>query len=593
MKEVNLLITGVAAFAFAVILFGGQVFDTTPHSSPTDYREAYPYEDFGGAWQAADNAQGAATFRVPQGGATPTLQVAPQSAPNLQGIKIPHEQDRASFQTTMDALEFGEALGDAKRTFTEADLPYLLASYPVQSGEASQVLNFMNPEDSVRLEENERDVLSLFLVLDDNEPFFQYLLSFSQGLTSMKSCVGSRCELPGIIGTPLMILGRVLQITEAYVQDSTTVLVMSDGENRYEFSSPSSCRGTFEYNHELIEDATVCLHVEDRGSQYLVNAIAYALTLDANIGSRVYVPKGGATKEHVDEPEGFIGPWDVRFEDVPFVQSTQVALDRADNGKRYALTFTNTRGTTYEFTLFSTDGSISLWGDGRDEVVWFTEGYDVLPDDQVIVTSPSQNQAERVTDVLEYAAFDKSDRIVTFENIGTGVVKAVSIDATGRGTLVSSGHSYLVQVQDMDRDDSPIQVDLSGDGEIRPYTKVPLIFTGGGRLPLVGQSGRIQGPDQIAFVTLRQFIEEPSGGDYDVRYNVEVRNGEIYLSYSGSSDPLFDLQSDEANDDYEYGLTRYGALHEFYNPAGSVPPTELRIEYPKSQRFAHVSVVEE
>lgn len=226
------------------------------------------------------------------------------------------------FGTPQDPLRVNEPLGDATARFTEAELPTLLASAPG----FTQELVFKDERvssGSVLYTENEEDVEDYFLVIEDDDPFVAYEMRFdalSGTLTDCGGHPGARiCFIEGLIGREYPVLGERWTIAHALVTEwGDVVLAFETPGGWVQLTVPQEAAwSSVVVGSERIEDLEVTvdatLDAFAEGAAFMLHELRFELFADAEIGSRAYVPAGGAVSMQLDEPEGMLGNWDLRF----------------------------------------------------------------------------------------------------------------------------------------------------------------------------------------------------------------------------------------------------------------------------------------
>ncbi|RMD58217.1 hypothetical protein D6825_01520 [Candidatus Woesearchaeota archaeon] len=383
------------------------------------------------------------------------------------------------------------------------------------------------------------------------------------------------------------------------------------------------------------------------GSEFEVQNIQYNLTADAVLGD-MYVAPGTGVRAQLDEPEGMLTPnWDIRYEGLMDTGVTNVRLDAAGDDE-YDLEFTNQEGIFFDVPYMSNEvgndaikaGLSSLKFGDNDDDLWFTEmngpdaaltnavtlsgtnpdAFMIGDDDFFLVSNCAHPDFDTTTDntcfshVLRYDSLDRTNRQLTFTDLGTGT-REVTFDATTQvAQLVVGGITYVVGLNGATDN---LVVDLDGDGVLSSCHEAIVGIQGEGLLDLGNQSNNtftanLSLPSNVScanttdtlnelkLTTLAKEFDEAAVAEV-LSTVVESRTGnEIGLaashSFSTGSNPLnlsgtlfgpFEL---EENDDLSQALSGYGVFLEVFDPQGSEEAEDLTIEYPLSQRGARVFV---
>lgn len=150
---------------------------------------------------------------------------------------IPAEStgDKFSFYTTNDLLEIREPVGDVFDTLTVFELD-VLAGGQVSTDEGStgysQYLRFGDSSSTelqtfaVNYVEDEKDILGYFLVIEDDKPFFEWEVEFSEGLESSSA----DNKLEDLENEKLKILGKEYTIVDTSISGNSVTLELMAGD---------------------------------------------------------------------------------------------------------------------------------------------------------------------------------------------------------------------------------------------------------------------------------------------------------------------------------------------------------------------------
>ncbi|HLD12792.1 MAG TPA: hypothetical protein VJB87_04320 [Candidatus Nanoarchaeia archaeon] len=265
-------------------------------------------------------------------------------------------------------------------------------------------------------------------------------------------------------------------------------------------------------DNENIEDAFVQFKLNEIDSTSIeITSIKYRLTADALPGmSDVYVPAGHGVKEYLDEPQGMLGNWDLRYEGLTDTGVSLIKLDPSGDDQ-YKLTLENRQGEVYTIPYLSRQGGVLKYGDEDDEFI-FIEGLvdnltssntnianftpNIGDDDFFVLSDMDQGLDDTSTSkVVRYESIDTSNRQLLFDDLASGsrqftyTVLNTNMSAIGRADLVFGGNTYVAYVENGTNANHTagraagsgyrLAVDLNNDGDIR-VDEVRFTTNGGG-----------------------------------------------------------------------------------------------------------------
>jgi hypothetical protein len=356
---------------------------------------------------------------------------------------------------------------------------------------------------------------------------------------------------------------------------------------------------------EDIYDCELDIYGTNTSSKATINHIYYRM----NATDDVYVPAGKGLRNQLtvmdEQPESMLGAnWDIVYAGLTKTGTTEIKF-KPKGDKAYDLEFTNNRGQKYNFPLITNDNDIFVYGDDDDRIFWtesatstdpLADNATFIPDDSYFVVSDKTDNTDEkaVTTVLRYKSISTSARTISVEDVGVGETKyyytgTPGTNAEGNMNIAGRDHTFWV-----DTDGDYIAVDLDGDGGLTVNRTVNLMVKGEAYIVLPEQEFTVAAPymtlDQpagsakfILTTPKEKFDDQPVA---DETTNVTVTNStneEVHLAVVGTS-------QDPDQDDWEYGMTDYGAYLKYNDPSGSTDAESLTIEYPLVQRSGQVFV---
>ncbi len=269
-----------------------------------------------------------------------------------------------------------------------------------------------------------------------------------------------------------------------------------------------------EIDNENIEDAWVQIKLNEVSSTEVeVTSIKYRLNADALPGtSDIFIPAGHGVREYLDEPQGMLGDWDIRYEGLTDTGVTLVKLDPSGDD-RYRLTLENRRGEVYNFPYLSREGGTLKYGDDDDEFVFIEGLVDNLSNSNINIANFTPNIGDddyfilsdmdtgiddtSFSHIVRYESVDTSNRQLLFDDLATGSrrftyeVLNTNISGLGRANLVFGGNTYVAFVENSTNANhtangkagvgNRLAIDMNNDGDIL-VDEIRFTINGGGIL---------------------------------------------------------------------------------------------------------------
>ncbi|MDO8556297.1 MAG: hypothetical protein Q7R96_03935 [Nanoarchaeota archaeon] len=286
------------------------------------------------------------------------------------------------------------------------------------------------------------------------------------------------------------------------------------GANKLELKDTEYIDSNFEQkvqiDNENIEDGQVSIKVNELDSTSVeITSIKYRLNADALPGSTdVFIPAGHGVREYLDEPQGMLGNWDIRYEGLSDTGVSLVKVDPSGDDK-YKMTIENRQGQVYTFPFVSIEGGSTnfKYGDDDDDFV-FVEGNTSLSGssikqfqpnigDDVYFVLADQNQGlddTAFSHIVRYDSIDTSNRQLLFDDLATGSRQFTYEDETtnnsvlGTANLVFGGNTYKAYVENGTstagvlsgtNGQNEIAIDMNNDGDIH-QDEIRFTINGGG-----------------------------------------------------------------------------------------------------------------
>ncbi|MBU1975864.1 MAG: hypothetical protein KKG59_05660 [Nanoarchaeota archaeon] len=369
--------------------------------------------------------------------------------------------------------------------------------------------------------------------------------------------------------------------------------------------------------------------VPDLDDKISISSIYYQVYADAPDGGDIYIPPGHGLREYVEEPAALLNPtWDIKYEGLTDVEVYEVGFD-AKGKDEYNLVFTNTGGLEYNIPLLEAVGTTNYLGD-RNGQLFFVEGdhnvsnttyasYMMNRRDMFVVSD--RNDEAGITRVLKFDSIDSANNQILLTDMAAGSLKYTytgtplangTASTAGLATFTVGTETYSLWVcgnATTGAAEYRLLVDLDGDGILSQNNTVNITTMGGLLLePQMIVAGRLlqnrdskatgiwQGGREGLNITtriLQKLYDEngPDNGNADETNTIEIRRSasdQVDLAvWSGGYVTLYD---DPENDDWQYGMTPFGAFYKYHNPSTSTEANELFIDMPKVQRTPQVFV---
>jgi len=560
--------------------------------------------------------------------------------------------ESVEFGSPSDILEIDEYLGDVRPVFSKSNFDALKSTTIEnmrKTKKINQYLKFPTDSGKVIFDQDERDIVGHFLYFADGEKLFEYELEFEKGFISNVES-GLLRDLV-FCKEDFTILGEEFDVGRAIYKGTLSITLRNKQKNKLitfedEDPTPGSTDGKVFVDGNLIEDAMVNIEYQVRKTydrryplQIILTKITYTLYSDAILGD-VYVAPGHGVRGQLSEPEGMLTEkWDIIYEGLMDTGVNYIRYDAIGNSE-YDLEFTNQEGIFYDHPLLSNrdTGFGLVYGDRNDDL-WFTEcmysnrdiAYNIGNGDYFILSTcmanPYNSNTPNIannncyTHVLRFSNIDTINKIITFEDLGTGI-RDINYNTNNTGYLVAGGVTYIIKKDPITNN---LAIDLNGDGMIaselnnKGYGKVLIGQTGDGLINLgwqacfdtnnsiVNRTWPITEPTtphavggktnhaSINIITLQKEFDEANNGEDEIlntdiiqRANNKIGTDTGVTARQGIFQGLFQLQN---NRNIWQGLSKYGIFTEWYNPENFTDQAEdLTFEYPLSQRGAHVFV---
>jgi len=341
-----------------------------------------------------------------------------------------------------------------------------------------------------------------------------------------------------------------------------------------------------EVGSEKIDDAKVKITGSDDNSTFSIDTIEINITADDDY----FVAAGHAITEYMDEPEAFLGVWDISYEGLDTGIATETTRIKTSGSNQYKLEFTDGDGeqATVPIAYTGSADTITRFGDNNDDLL-ITEGQPIQKNDYLIVSDYSQDDGNRNTYALRYKGADKvatgETALVKFDNLGTGkrIEQTFSDGGPGTATLKIGGASYIVNnATAASADDFEVKVDLDAGGAVGSNS-IAINTKAGLKINLTNSTNNVL----VELTT-------PNTNHYDnivpatAVLNITAdSNTKVQFAESASLDAI-DWVSPSEETTVQYAYTSMGAKMKWDNPSSD--PDQLTIEYPVEQRLPQVYV---
>lgn len=353
----------------------------------------------------------------------------------------------------------------------------------------------------------------------------------------------------------------------------------------------SSSSNSLEVGSEKIDDAYVKITGTDDNTTFSIDTIQLNITADDDY----FVAAGHSLTEYMEEPEAFMGLWDLKYEGLDPSVEVETYRIKTSGSDQYKLEFVDGDGNTAVIPLAysGTASQITQFGDNNDNLT-IKETDVIVKNGYLIVSDSSQDDGNRKTYALRYKGSDKvadgETATVKFDNLGTGkrIEQTYTSGDTADATLKLGGASFGVASASGDTsDDFTVSVDLDGDGNFNESISVDINTNAGLKIQL-------HYPVDSNIVNIN--FTTPNSNHYDniapaaMAFNISADSSKK-VSFAENDAPgpdtiTWESPSEETTISYAY--TSMGAKFKWENPSSD--PDQLTIEYPEEQRLPLVYV---
>lgn len=346
-----------------------------------------------------------------------------------------------------------------------------------------------------------------------------------------------------------------------------------------------------EVGSEKIDDCYVKITGSDDNTTFSIDTIELNITADDDY----WVAAGHVLTEYMDEPQAFLGLWDIRYDGLDSSVAVEETRIKTSGSDQYKLEFVDGDGNAATVPLAYTTGSTLKVGDNDDDLVW-NSTETIQKNDYLIVSDISgQDEGNQNTYALRYKGADKvatgETALVKFDNLGSGArIEQTFSSKTGDtpdATLKLGGATFgVINVTADTSDDFDVMVDLDGDGDIRATldnTGATINTNAGMKIAITNRSS----PNNLIV-----YFDTPNSNDYDnqipiqIAVNISAASSEVAFSEASGGNVRWLGPSEEKNVKYAY--TSQGAKFKWDDPTSD--PDLLTIEYPIEQRLPLVYV---
>ena len=263
-----------------------------------------------------------------------------------------------------------------------------------------------------------------------------------------------------------------LNIVEFYL--GTDELIISDTD------MDSVDGGSLEVNNENIEDVDVEIFGSDDGTHVFISGIKIVLHADDDL----YVAAGTGTAQQLDEPGGFFTQnFDIVYDGLKLDGGYSQAILSSSGDRQQILSFVNRQGVNYNIPIVSVinSGENRLGDDSEDKSLIIKErissrtlepeDFPILVGDYFVLNANNLvgSAQDGITHIMQLKDVDSTNNVLKFLDVGfDGQVFEISYGGISDGfdtAILLDGHPFGIDIQS-DTDDSPISVDLNGNGEL-------------------------------------------------------------------------------------------------------------------------------
>ncbi len=334
-------------------------------------------------------------------------------------------------------------------------------------------------------------------------------------------------------------------------------------------------------NKEKIENGFVKIMASLVGDVLKISGIKYRLINPTTS----YVKPGEGIKKYIQEPEGMLADWDIRFAGLESVSIIKLKLIPSSSNDEYRLEFTSSEDKLINIPFISNRGSFKLGDNTRDLLV--VEGssatdFNIDKDDYFVLTTANAKNGK--TYVLTYNSLNNESNSVIFTEIG-GSERSVPYSNSsnsgtmGEGTLTIGTIAARFYIEEALP--NRLAFDLNGDGDVAS-DQMDMIIKGGG----IFDPGTTNSPSAPMDVTLTT-----DGSQFEESTTAETLTFTIQTSQStriGLSETVGGMNTAKSASNKVLGLSNYGVRVDLQASADQADA--LTVDYPLSQMFAKVVI---
>ena len=421
----------------------------------------------------------------------------------------------------------------------------------------------------------------------------------------------------------------IIETTAYRESDPSSIVEFYLGANKVEIADLDvqtvDGGASVEINSENIEDARADIEaiVTGAATDVRINAISYALDVDAAFQTDVFLSEGEGVREALDEPEGMIGNWDIVYQGLSAPEMTDVELD-SQGDDQYNLVFQNLRGQEFNVPLAYAGGagaSDGTYGDEDDSFI-FTErdanadgdadvdaDFNIGLDDYFALTDVGgTGTADNGDDsyILQFTDVDEDDSTVSFENIGDGSEIKATYTPTGAfgdapgvgvtGDITIGGKDFGFELHEDGTDGYRLAVDLDNSGSLENNSVLDIVVNGGGILTLSDNAvaahpaadGWAGTNFNMTLTTDADDVDNDTTQSTLITVTETTVDLDVDFSSSNAGGAGVWFYDDDSDADTETGLNGYGTW--FKKTDDTDEADDLIISYPEEQLEAMVYV---
>jgi len=396
--------------------------------------------------------------------------------------------------------------------------------------------------------ERDADVISTYLLFEEEEPIIDYLLQLHGGIFKFFE------------GHPISFLGHEYIITEVSADSMLLVgvtipdtLLFRDGHGVW-------------INDKVISNEVLNVTFEEESLRVILGA-----------QDEVRILPGTSLTEYLKEPEVMLtNRLDVAYEGLTYAPMFDIVFNRKSNG--YKLSFTTNKNMSYNvpivnFNPFKTGDDkhsfVAQEGDSKSD-------YFIKEEDYFVVTN--NRDSNGLTNIIRLKSVKEDSHVIVLEDPALEkflVYFKGTLGVNASAELIIDNVLHKIYVGENDT----ISVDLDGNGKINNDI-VPIVTAGSGIIELEEVAG-----DAVIFQLITPKEMRENSND-DLVVSITIREDGL----SVDSNDLKMIR--EKKLDALIGMTDYGTLLilEEYSDSTEQVGEDLIIKYPLFQRFADVIV---